>query len=341
MNPAVMAPFLLAGSALMPSVAAHAATSAATSAAAVGSHTATVAFGAEAWYSSPELCLTSSICLPIASPATATYPAGTLHIAEAAGNESARTYLSLRRPLSRGQIVRSGVLRLPLDIDPADGSVAPDLAKIKACTTTVRIKAVDGVTTKPPAVDCANAPVSRVIGIPATELDINLGPIARRLSTPGTSLALLPVLSVGATWDVTLSSDLRAKHSASTPVLILTSVARSAARSKPKPTKTTTPKPHVTPSTGGGDVGIGPSVVVPPEPLDSGPQTSQGSAGGDSQPQIAPTTARSAIRLAASAHGFDYPVVFLVPLLILAGLMGFGRQLTRPLTTADDRSIEP
>ncbi|MCU1586873.1 MAG: hypothetical protein JWN31_366, partial [Frankiales bacterium] len=34
----------------------------------------------------------------------------------------------------------------------------------------------------------------------------------------------------------------------------------------------------------------------------------------------------------AQARVFDYPAVFLVPLILLAGWFGFGRQLTRPVT---------
>lgn len=327
---------VLAGSALIPSAAVG---SAATPHPSAG-QTGIVALGAEAWYSNPKLCLLPSVCLPIASPLGMTYPANTLHIGAAGGAESARTYLALRRPISSNTTVTAGELRLLLDTSPADGSVVPDLAKVKACTTTARIKAVDGSTATPPAVDCAGAPISRVIGTPATELDINLRPLAHRLAQPGTGLALLPDLTLGATWNVTLSSNQRRGATASTPVLILTTVTRSASTpsgavtSPPTPTTTKSARPHSPTSAGG-------SVAIPTGPVTTVPEAQQVPSSGD-QPQVAPSTSPTPIRLAAQSgvHGFDYPVVFLVPLLVLAGLLGFGRQLTKPLFAADNASVE-
>jgi hypothetical protein len=278
-----------------------------------------IALGNEAWYSSPKLCVLS-ICLPIPSPFAATYPAGTLHIGAAAGSESARTYLALRRPLATTVGVTGGTLRLPLDTSPLDGSIAPDLAKVEACTTRTPIKAVDGATTKPPAVDCHGAAVSHIIGTPAVELDIDLGPIAHRLEQRGTSIALLPVLSLGSTFDVTVSTDNRPKGESSTPVLILDTVAKSApTTSAPSPSPSSS-----TPATTGTDVGA--PVAAPPIPMPA--QASEAPGGAVPEPVIAPQALASPQR----AHGFDYPAVFLVPLLVLAALLGFGRQLTRPLT---------
>lgn len=284
--------------------------------------TAPVALGAEAWYASPQLCLLPSTCLPISIGKAPIYPAGTLHIAAAAGSESARTYLSLRQPLAQGVVIKNALLRLPLDTSTTDGSVAPDLAKVKACTTTVRIKTVSASTASPPAVNCTDAPTSRVIGTPVRELDIDLRPIAGRLATPGTSLALLPVLSLGATWNVTLSSDQRAKGSETTPVLLLSTVAAD----------TGVPTASPTPTPSSSEPAVVPPVVIPSVPAP--PQASEAPAGPASEPVIAP----EAMSLPSRAKGFDYPVVFLVPLLVLAGLLAFGRQLTGPLTRREDRS---
>jgi hypothetical protein len=318
MNPAVLLlPLAIAGPSIMLPAAFHDA------AAGVG---APVALGAEAWYSSPQLCLIPQLCLPISSPLAATYPAGTLHIAAAAGNESARTYLSLRR-LPKGTTVTTGILRLPLDTSPLDGSLAPDLAKIKACTTSLPIRAVEGSTAKPPATDCTDAPTSRIIGTPASELDIDLGPIAHRLSTPGAGLALLPVLSVGVTWDVTVSSDRRPKSSTTTPVLILTTTSNSSGSTPSAPSSPPTPT-----HSRGTDPG---TVAIPSGPVDIGPELTEPPPATVSPPQIAASVPVAYRRLAP--HGFDYPVVFLVPLLILAALLGFGRQLTRPLRKPADR----
>jgi hypothetical protein len=306
-------PLAFTGSALAP---------AALSVPAAGGNTGTqtvVALGAEGWYSSPKLCVLS-ICLPIPSPFAQTYPAGTLHIGAAAGSESARTYLALRHPLDVTTGVLGGTLRLPLDTSPLDGSIAPDLAKVEACTTQVPIKAVAGATTTPPAVDCHGAPVSRIIGTPAVELDIDLRPIARRLDKRGTGIALLPVLSLGSTFDVTVSTDTRAKGSDTTPVLILDTV-----RKTVPTTPATVPSPSPSPSDTTASSGI-PPLAAPPIPMPA----QAGQAPGASVPE--PVIAPQALSSPARAHGFDYPAVFLVPLLVLAALLGFGRQLTRPLT---------
>ncbi|HVV75416.1 MAG TPA: hypothetical protein VHC43_05215 [Mycobacteriales bacterium] len=306
----VIVPIVFVGPSVAPSTA-HLASS---------SRTAPVALGTEAWYSSPQICVIPQVCLPIRSPITTTYPVHTLHIAAAGGNESARTYLELREPIAPTTVVTGGVLRLPLDTSPADGSVAPDLAKVEACTTRTPIKAVEGSTAKPPATDCRNAPTSRVIGTPASELDIDLGPIGSRLQHPGTGLALLPVLSPAATWDVTLSSNLRAKSSATTPVLILTT------RDELPQSSTTATPPE---SASRRQSATGDEPLIPAGPVDVEPQTSEVPGAAVSAPQIAPTRPTA---FKVGRHGFDYPVVFLTPLLILAGLIAFGRQLTRPLT---------
>jgi hypothetical protein len=304
-------PLALAGSPLAP---------AALSVTAAGGNTGTqtvVALGAEGWYRSPQLCLLS-ICLPISSPLAQAYPAGTLHIGAAGGSESARTYLALRHPLDVTTGVLGGTLRLPLDTSPLDGSIAPDLAKVEACTTRVPIRAVAGATTTPPAVDCQGAPVSRSIGTPAVELDIDLRPIARRLDKRGTGIALLPVLSLGSTFDVTVSTDTRAKGSDTTPVLILDTVTKTVPT-----TPATVPSPSPSDTTAIGGI---PPVAAPPIPMPA--QASQAPVESVPEPVIAPQALSSPSR----AHGFDYPAVFLVPLLVLAALLGFGRQLTRPLT---------
>ncbi|HEX3900906.1 MAG TPA: hypothetical protein VHW74_17270, partial [Mycobacteriales bacterium] len=79
-----------------------------------------------------------------------------------------------------------------------------------------------------------------------------------------------------------------------------------------------------TPATTGTDVGA--PVAAPPIPMPA--QASEAPGGAVPEPVIAPQALASPQR----AHGFDYPAVFLVPLLVLAALLGFGRQLTRPLT---------
>ena len=282
--------------------------------------TAPVALGAEAWYSSPKVCL-AALCLPLPISPASTYPPQTLHIGALLGAESARTYLSLKNPIAADQVVNGGQLRRPLGTLPTDGSVAAEVAKVKACTTTATISRVSGSTAKPPAVNCSGAPVSRVVGTPATELDIELGPIARRLARPGTSLALLPVLSPGATFDVTVSSNRRAKSTATTPVLLLATTSRDATGGSGAP-------PSATGSDSKADDGDT-LADVPSGPIDVGPLTSEPPAS-VSPPLIAAALTPEALH--TSTTGFDYPVVFLVPLLLLAGVMTLGRQLTRPLT---------
>jgi hypothetical protein len=154
------------------------------------------------------------------------------------------------------------------------------------------------------------------------ELDIDLRPIAHRLEQRGASIALLPVLSLGTTFDVTVSTDKRPNGDNTTPVLILDTITRT---SQTAPVATPSPSPsRSTPDTSG--IGVIGSVPVPPPPMPA--QASEAPGGSAPEPVIAPQALSSPSR----AHGFDYPAVFLVPLLVLAALLGFGRQLTRPLT---------
>lgn len=324
-------PLVLTGAALAPGALAVQSAGASASGGTSTARETVVALGAEAWYSSPKLCI-ASICLPIPSPFPQVYPAGTLHIGAAGGSESARSYLALRRPLPPSTSISGGTLRLPLDTSPLDGSLAPDLAKVEACTTTTPIKAVEAATTPPPPVDCQGAPVSHLIGTPAVELDIDLKPIAARLEKRGTSLALLPVLSLGATFDVTVSADTRPKGSATTPVLILDNATTDGAAAGSPPTPApSNPAPSPSGTSAASDSGPAPSIAAPG--LAPPPRASEAPGEAASEPVIAPRL----VALPSRARGFDYPVVFLVPLLVLAALLVFGRQLTRPLTRPPSR----
>ncbi len=114
--------------------------------------TITVTIFKGAWYARAPACMSPIDCtlLPAANP----YPEDTLHVALSAGEETARTYISLSFILPADAELTGGTLELPVDTDPLHGSVAPETAKMIACLSTKRFKEVRGSLDEPPATKC-------------------------------------------------------------------------------------------------------------------------------------------------------------------------------------------
>src|SRR5581483_10743331 len=120
----------------------------------------TVGDVSEAWYAdSPiDVCSTPLGCPPQPVPSSP-YPADTLHVGVAGGQETARTYVQpdlLGIPF--GATLVSGTMTLPLAADAQSGNSSPDAAHLIACAA--KAAAPDGTqgsTSKPPEIDCATA----------------------------------------------------------------------------------------------------------------------------------------------------------------------------------------
>src|SRR3954469_17468713 len=120
-------------------------------------HPVTVADVAEAWYSASPIdsCTTPLGCPPDQAP-TSPYPADTLHVGVAGGQETARTYLLPDLSLVPvGMHLGTSTMTIPVATGSADGTQSPASAHVVACLVTQPF--VDGVegSSEPPKVDCS------------------------------------------------------------------------------------------------------------------------------------------------------------------------------------------
>src|SRR3954469_2492211 len=128
-----------------------------TAPAAAAAQTITVADTAEAWYSATPIdsCTTPLGCPPDQAP-TSPYPADTLHVGVAAGQETARAYLLPDLSLVPvGMHLGTSTMTIPVATGSADGTQSPASAHVVACLVTQPF--VDGVegSSEPPKVDCS------------------------------------------------------------------------------------------------------------------------------------------------------------------------------------------
>ncbi|MCU1602159.1 MAG: hypothetical protein JWO22_2868 [Frankiales bacterium] len=303
-----------------------------------GTDTANVTLGNEAWYTFPD-CPVAGVCLPSMA---SSYPADTLHVAVSGGRETARTYLALAAaPLPSGSTITGGDLLLPLDTTTANnGSLNPELSDLVVCTTSSSITPTSASTATPPAVNCLAKAIAKIVGTPATALDVNLAPLATALNQPHTNLVLMAgdISKTNANYHVVFSSNRRPSPPVAPPSLTLTY------RSAPQPASPSAsgssgpqPSPGEPQTTGAlpastslnpGSPPVPPSLgLTPPQVAVQAPALpSQGS------PAVVPLGGAGApITPSADSQQriYDYPAVFLLPLVLVAGVVGLGRQLTR------------
>jgi hypothetical protein len=283
------------------------------------SHDTKVADSAEAWYAIPSgaLCLPIVGCLPIPLPLPSTYPAGSLHVGATLGAESARTYIVPALKNTSRLVATGGTLVLPVDTNPATGTLDFGSARVKACLVTGKLPAgasAAAVTAgTPPAIDCrvsAPASFSRAGGYFYVDLSRFL--TKWRHGTANRGIALVPNLagaSKAANWQITIlgkGSTGATVHS----LLAYSAVATDGSQGQPLPS--------ATPSTGLAEP-TPPGVAFPiPGTVTEVPPVSP--------PQVAPA-ATSAVYLVRSSK-YRYPAVFIAPLAILAGVIFFGRLFT-------------
>jgi hypothetical protein len=291
-------------------------------------HTATVGDTAEAWYAaSPvDLCTTPLGCPPPQLPSSP-YPADTLHVGIAGGQETARTYVVpnlLALPL--GATLTDGTMTLPVATDSQAGTVGADSAKILACLATKPVTdGAQGSTEAPPDVDCKTSAALKY-DAKKSVFTADLAPLIAAWSkgAPQFGIGLVPDTGKAQpsdAWHVTFNGRKRAgKHITSTiaftppPPIAQTTTA-------PQPTT-----PAVPPSVSNNTT---PNVLLPPT------QTQQPPA---AAPQVAPSQQPLAQQPVALTREFQYPMAFLMPLALLAGAVFFVRLFTRnPLPTSVSR----
>src|SRR4051794_18791015 len=156
---------------------------------------ATVPDVAEAWYAAApiDVCTTPLGCPPDQAP-TSPYPAGSLHVGVAGGQETARTYVQPDlSQLGRATPLR-GTMTLHVDTADTDGSVSPESAKILACAVTVAFAdGTAGSASAPPAVDCTIS-AHPAYDAKAAVLSVDLGPFLQAWNggAPQLGIALVP-----------------------------------------------------------------------------------------------------------------------------------------------------
>src|SRR3954469_8937458 len=128
---------------------------------------ATVPDSAEAWYAASPVdgCSTPLGCPPPQVP-TSPYPADTLHVGVAGGQETARTYLmpDLTR-LPFGASVVSATVTLPVAAGSTDGTQSPDAAHVLACVASEPFAdGAQGSTQAPPKTDCSTSAKAAYVG---------------------------------------------------------------------------------------------------------------------------------------------------------------------------------
>lgn len=313
----------------------------------------------EAWYQLNPTCSTAAGCqappalpaapvpvpappapLPVPAPGTSAaspYPAGTLHVAVSAGSETARTVLGLPAAVAGG--VTAAALTVPLDVDPADGSAAPERAKVLVCLTKAPVVPVEGSFDPPPTTDCgATAPLTYA-ATPEPHLQADLGPLLTAL--PGaTGLVLLPDrarLTPTEAWHVVFSATTRGDSTKTGPaVLQLTPVEAPAAVDD---------APVDAPAGAPADVALqGSAPLSAAEPELGGPAVAlpaqEPALADEPAAQLAPAAQTVALPETVRV-GYAYPGVWLLPLALLVVVPLVGRALTADLTPRTPYEEQP
>jgi hypothetical protein len=284
--------------------------------------TATVADVAEAWYShSPfDVCTTPLGCPPPQAP-TSPYPADTLHVGVAGGQETARTYLQpdlLSLPL--GATATSGLMTLPVDTNSTDGTVSAESAQMLACLVAAPFTdGTAGASSAPPKTDCSTS-VRPVYDAKKFVFTLDLTPFLQAWAHGKVSfgIALVPNVSkLGPTdsWHVTINGHkLKGKPHVQSRI----------AYTKPPPISSGSNGVSSTPA-----APPAPSGVNPP-PVDV-PDTPASTAGAPQPaPVVAPTQQPAPqAQPVAYSQKFQYPLAFLAPIALLIGALFFVRLFTR------------
>ena len=285
----------------------------------------------DGWYQPDPSCAQPSGCVLANVPpqvsgqlVTNPYPAGTLHVGWASSAETARSVLAF--PLDNVTGSLSGArLDVPLDTEAANGDVQSATAKVQVCLVTGEIKAAAGSVETPPTTSCEQHAVMTYAATPAPHLTADLSPLLVGLRTTS-GLALLPdaTQDAGAAWHVTFSAHDRTGSTVAPPTLTVTTEDASAEEPVLPPVAEPPTVPvdsgfAPAPDTGSGFAPV-PSVEVPSV---SAPVT------------VVPQAAPAAVPAAQTVTvGYQYPVVWLLPLAFLVVVPVASRALTKDLEPA-------
>lgn len=160
----------------------------------------------EAWYVTPA----NSACAGADCSAvpTSEYPRNTLHAGISRGVPTTATYIELDvSAVPHGATYTAGRLRLPVDIQPGDGSLRPETAKLRVCQVTGSFNDAKASLDKPPDTDCDVAALATYAAKPTPTFRLDLAPFLPGWSQGmPTALAILPApeaTKADETWHVT------------------------------------------------------------------------------------------------------------------------------------------
>jgi hypothetical protein len=288
--------------------------------------TTTLVASSAAWYQPNPTCAQASGCLttgslPVPPPVDiplSPYPAGTLHVGYDAGQETARAYLGFPTSSVDGTVT-AGVLDVPLDVTPADGSAQPETSHIQACLVTATITSTEGSISQPPAVTCDQHAALSYVAKPAPHLHADLGPLLAGLLTTN-GIALLPDATAVAptdAWRVVFSAASRTDPAKTDPPVMKLAVTPTSSDFVDTPVDLPTSAP-----------------VVAGPPLSAGtPSIPDVTAPSVSEPQVQPVAPIQPVSAPRTVTvGYAYPVVWLLPLVFLVLVPLAARALTKDLT---------
>ncbi|MFB9728987.1 hypothetical protein [Haloechinothrix salitolerans] len=305
------------------------------------SESAKVGTQTEAWYvtTTSETC--SSIdCSMLAAPAE--FPKNTLHVGISNGTPTAATYIEFdmfSANIPTGSVFTKGTVTLPVDMAPGDGTLRQDAAELQVCQVTEFFSSVAASPDKPPATDCETSANAKYSAEPAPTFTVDLGPFLAGWSKgDSAALAILPAPEAeeaSETWHVAfygkdygagLQDDAPVSPESGTPKPITAKLTY-----EPEPDGETTtlppPEPEFTPPPAPSPPPISPIDVAPPEPADIAPVADAELPPEEAvEPAPEPVAAPEFITV-----GYQYPIAWIMPLLLLIGFAMTGHSLTRSL----------
>ena len=255
--------------------------------------------GAEAWFPSG-----------VGTVTAAAYPEGTLHVGTLAGTETDRTYLRFD---GLDDDLTSVVLTIPLAADA--GTIGAEAAVVAACAVP---GGLEGVPETPPEVDCGGAPAA--VFAPGDQPTLTVD-VTSLVVGDSVSLALVPG-DEGATWHVGFDSTER--EGGAPPDLAVETAAPATGRPS---TSTTVGPSFVSPPSANPSISL-PEVTVPAA-------ASPGSAIAEQAAPLPPAVV-PATPVVSTGGGFDYPIVFGLPLVLLVVIAIAGEGLTRPVRLREE-----
>lgn len=269
-----------------------------------------------AWFQPDPLCSTPLGCGAIPLPALSPYPKGTYHVGAALGRQTARAFIGVALS-KRAQTARGGTLSIPLDTNPGDGSVAPNTASINVCVIYQSLTAVEGGFDGAPSPNCLPAAPAKYVAKPAPHLVADLKPLGGKFGGVK-GFALLPASAKPTSaWHVVFKLPTGDAPKSSLPKLTLL-IGKPAAHHPENPEPTV--RHHNESTHAGAALPAGPEPELPPAVTVTQPK--------DPNPVVAPTR--------PVGHyvtvGYQYPEVWLLPLVSIVLVPFTIRAMTRDLT---------